>query len=285
MRKTFLLLLLAAAVTVPVFAELPKSITLESGDIRIRLDARKRWNVNRIEWKGNQLGTDLAGAHYGAVYRPKGGKHPIGTGHDESGIGEKLFTLKIYADGKEVVPSEGTVIKGKVIQVERTSQIAELSSKTRLVMENDLLWEMTRITAEKEVKVMHLYFFMHPWSPRFDKFHAVFPNGEKLDISFKADNSFPNRKFAPYAAWYETKTGLGAATFLRNIRGAKNPMRFIWDRKVYRKDYLCDFLNGTFPAFHVAVYESVTGFFQQPNPEQWIGEAETLMKKLADQDQ
>ena len=52
MRKTFLLLLLAAAVTVPVFAELPKSITLESGNIRIRLVARKRWNVNRIEWKG-----------------------------------------------------------------------------------------------------------------------------------------------------------------------------------------------------------------------------------------
>ena len=265
----------------PAFAELPQSITLESGRIRIRLDAGKRWNVNRIEWKDHLLGTDLAGAHYGAVYRPKGGKHPIGTGHEESGIGEKLFSLKIYADDQEVVPSEGGVIKGKVIRVERTSQIAELSSKTSLVMENDLLWEMTQITAEKEVKMMHLYFFMHPWSPRFDKFHAVFPNGEKLDVTFKADNAFPNRKFAPSAAWYETKTGLGAATFLRNIKGAKNPMRFIWDRKVYRKDYLCDFLNGTFPAGHVAVYESVTGFFRQKEQEKWIGEAEELLEKLS----
>ena len=72
---------------------------------------------------------------------------------------------------------------------------------------------------------------------------------------------------------------------MRNIEGKKSPQRYLWDRKTYRKDYLCDYYRSTFPGGTVVVWEAVTGFFLQPDPEQWIGEAETLMKKLAGQDQ
>ena len=283
MKKT--LFLIFALALFSALADIPQSITLESGNVRIRLDGRKRWNVNRIEWKNNLLGVDFAGAHYGVVYRPVTSKHPIGTGHDESGIGEKLTLLKIFADHKEVVPAEGKIIKGKHIRVERTSRIADLTTKTSLTIENDIIRETAEVTAEKDLKLDHVYIFMHPWSTRFDRFHAVASNGKKIDISFKSDNSFPSRKFVPCAAWYETKTGLGAVTFMRNIKGKKSPQRYLWDRKTYRKDYLCDYYRTTFPAGTVVVWEAVTGFFRQPDQNLWIGEAEALMKQLSGKNQ
>ena len=166
MKNIFLLLFFLA--TGSAFADVPQSITLESGNVRIRLDGKKRWNVNRIEWKNNLFGVDFPGAHYGAVYRPIDSKFPIGTGHDESGIGEKLTSLKIFADHREVIPAEGKIVKGKHIRVERTSQIADIASKTSLVIENDILRERTEISAGKDVRMDHLYIFMHPWSTRFD---------------------------------------------------------------------------------------------------------------------
>ncbi|MBQ9501745.1 MAG: hypothetical protein IJU70_06285 [Lentisphaeria bacterium] len=271
---------LAAFALLPAFAELPPSITVESGNIRLRLDAGKRWNINRIEWKNTLCGIDTPGAHYGAVYRPADGKFPIGTGHDESGVGEKLLSLKIFSDGREIAPS-GKIIRGKQIRIERISDIADLSSQTTAVIENDVIRETTRITAKKTVRLDHLYVFMHPWSPRFDRFHAVGPDGKRLDVTFKSDNAFPNRKFVPAAAWYDTKTGIGAATFIRNIAGKKAPMRYLWDRRSYRKDYLCDYYHATITAGQAAVWEAVTGFFQQTDSGKWVDDAELLLKKLA----
>ena len=112
MKKT--LLLSAAFALLPAFAELPQSITVESGNVRIRLDARKRWNINRIEWKNSLCGVDTPGAHYGAVYRPADSRFPIGTGHDESGVGEKLLSLKIFSDGREITPS-GKIIRDRFV--------------------------------------------------------------------------------------------------------------------------------------------------------------------------
>ena len=281
MKKT--LFLLFAFAMVSVFADIPQSIMLESGNVRIRLDGKKRWNVNRIEWKKQLMGVDFAGAHYGVVYRPVTSKHPIGTGHDESGIGEKLLSLKIYADHSEVVPENGKIIKGNVIRVERTSQIADIATKTCLIIENDMIRETAEVTAEKDLKLDHIYIFMHPWSNRFDKFHAIRANGDKIDVSFKSDNSFPNRKFVPSAAWYDTKTGFGAVTFIRNIEGKKSPMRYLWDRRIYRKDYLCDYYHSTFPAGKKVVYEAVTGFFRQQENDKWITDAELLLKKIQEE--
>ena len=275
-----ILLLTAAFTVISAFAELPQSITVESGNIRIRLDAKKRWNINRIEWKNTLCGVDTPGAHYGAVYRPIDSRFPIGTGHDESGVGEKLLSLKIYADGKEFIPSD-KVIRGNQIKIERISDIADLSSQTTAIIENDVIREKTQITAKKTVKLDHLYVFMHPWSPRFDRFRAVGADGETLDVTFKSDNSFPNRKFVPSAAWYDSKTGIGVATFIRNIEGKKAPMRYLWDRRSYRKDYLCDYYHAEFPAGQTVAGEAVTGFFQQSPGGRWGADADLLLKKLA----
>lgn len=263
-----------------LFADIPQSITLESGNIRIRLDGRKFWNMNRIEWKNHLLGVDQKGAHYGIACQPQGERFFIGSGHDESGKTEKLISLEIFADGEKVTPVDNAVIKGREIQINKVSGITNLLVKTVTVIHGDVIYETAEVSALKPVKINYLYFFMHPWTTRFDKFHAVFANGKKLDVTFKSDNRFPNRNFVPSAAWYDTESGLGAATVLNNIRGKKAPRRFLWDRTNYRKDYLCDFAHSTMEPGTVVIYESKTGFFQQPDPAKWIAEAEVFFEKL-----
>ena len=278
MKKITLIACLFAAIV--SFAAIPQSITLESGNVRVRLDGRKRWNMNRIEWKNRLFCVDDAGSHYGTAYQPQGSKFFIGSGHDESGVGEEFISLKIIVDGKEVTPVEKTVIKGKKIEVEKVSKITALDVKSKFIIENDIISESTEISAATPVKINFLYFFMHPWSTRFNKFHAIGSDGSKLDITFKSDGSFPNRKFVPAASWYDTKSGLGVATVVKNVKGQKKPMRFLWDRTNYRKDYICDYAYSTFPVGNVVIYEAKTGFFQQTDEAKWIADAEALCQTL-----
>ncbi|MBR4664301.1 MAG: hypothetical protein IKO93_10545 [Lentisphaeria bacterium] len=263
-----------------LFADIPQSITLESGNIRIRLDGRKCWNMNRIEWNNHLLGVDEKGAHYGIAYQPQDSRFFIGSGHGESGETEKLISLEIFADGEKNVPAENVIVKGSKIRTDKVSAITDLLVKTRIVIENDVIFETAEISAVKPVKINYLYFFMHPWTTRFDKFHAVFANGKKLDVTFRSDNRFPNRIFVPSAAWYDTRSGFGAATVIRNLKGKKAPRRFLWDRTNYRKDYLCDFAHSILEPGTVVVYECRTGFSKQPDNSKWTADAEKLFGKL-----
>jgi hypothetical protein len=278
MKKLFVTLL--AILSFSSFALPPKSITLESGKVRVRLDSLKRWNINRIEWQNRLFGVDNPGSHYGIAYQPQGSKFFIGSGHDESGVGEKFISLKIKVDNKEVTPKENVVIKGKKIEVEKISQITNLHIKYNFSIENDILNEKVEMSALKDVKINFLYFFMHPWSTRFDKFHAKFDDGKTLDIVFNSKGSFPNRKFVPSAAWYDTKSGLGVATLIKNIQGQKSPMRFLWDRTNYRKDYICDYAHSTFPVNKVVIYKARTGFFLEKDNAKWVNKAQTLFDNL-----
>ena len=278
MKKFFAAVSIFAVLS--LLADIPQSITLESGNIRIRLDSRKFWNMNRIEWKNHLLGVDQKGAHYGIAYQPQGEKFFIGSGHDESGKTEKLISLEIFADGKKVTPVENTVIRGKEIQINKISGITDLQVKTMIVIQNDMIYEKAEVSALKPVKINYLYFFMHPWTTRFNKFHAVHANGKRLDVTFKSDNRFPNRNFVPSAAWFDTESGHGVVTVIKNIQGKKAPRRFLWDRSNYRKDYLCDYAHSIMEPGMVVIYESKTGFFQQPDPAKWITDVEKLFEKL-----
>ncbi len=256
-------------------AEIPQSIMLDSGDLKVRLDGRKRWNMNRIEYLGELLCVDNPNAHYGMTCRPADFKYAVGSGHEESGYGEKVVSLKIYCDSKEIVPQKNTPVRGKKIKVEKVSKILDLDVKYDILIEKNVISEFIEVTAKKDMKLHHLYFFMHPWSPRFTDLYF---NGKS--ISFKGDHKFVNRKFVPLCALYDRKTGHGAVTSFRNTRGGKKLMRFIWDRPQYRKDYLCDFFMADYPAGHTAVYEGKTAFFRQNDSKKWISDAEEIFKKI-----
>ena len=275
-----ILSLLLFFITTSLFAQLPKSITLESGNVKIRLDHKKRWNINRIEYKNQLFGVDYPEAHYGMTCRPKNFKFGVGSGHDESGFGEKFLSLKISVDNKEITPQKDIVIKGKKIVIEKESSILSIKVKYQITIENDILSEYIEAVSNKQMEVEHLYFFMHPWSTNFTKLYIAYSNKSTKQISFKSNNSFPNRKFAPLCAWYNPKTKFGVATKLKAITGQKKIFRFIWDRPNYRKDYFCDYFHEVLPKGLKISYESKTAFFYSKDADQWITKANKAFEKL-----
>ena len=279
MKKFFVFLLFC--LNIMIFAALPpESVMLESGNVRVRLDGRKRWNMNRIEYQGQLLCVDNSHSHYGMTCRPHNFKFGVGSGHDESGFVEEALSVKIYTDGKEVIPQKNVAVKGSKIKVVKNSKILDIDVIYTIVIENDIITEFIDAVASKDMKLHHLYFFMHPWSPRFSDLHIMFDNGTTADVSFKSDNKFVNRKFAPYSAWYDKKSGYGVVTSFKNLKGGKKLMRLIWDRPQYRKDYLCDYFNDRLPAGHKISYQSKTVFFRQQDKTKWISAAEDIYKQI-----
>ena len=273
------LLLFAVLSGIILSAQIPDSIWMKSGNIKVRLDSKKRWNINRIEWKSALLCLDTPAAHYGMTCRPQGSPHFVGSGHTESGIGEEVADIHFFVDGKEVTPGK-ELLSGKVIGMKKTSKILDFEVVYTFEIKDDIISEVTQITAKKEMKLRQLYCFMHPWTIRFTDYLAVFADGKKLVAKFISDEKHRNRKFAPCASWYDRKSGIGVSTVIEQPEFSRNLERLLWDRKCYRKDYLLVVSNSTFPAGKTATYRAKTGFFRQKDAKLWITDAEKSYQLL-----
>ncbi len=264
-----------------VFADMPpQSVVMESGNLKVRLDGRKFWNINRIVWEEQVVGVDQSGAHYGVAYQPGGSKFFIGSGHDESGKSEKLNAIRFFIDDGQEMPVKSSVIRAAVVGMEKESQIADFNVKYRFFIDHNILHERVEISAKNDVKVNFLYPFMHPWSTRFTDYYGIGENGSTVSLKFKSDGSFPNRNYLDCGVWYDEKSGIGVASLITPESGEKSLSRFLWDRQNYRKDYLCDYSHAVFPAGHTAIYTSHTAFFRQPDKTKWRQDAIAILNDL-----
>lgn len=279
MKKVFVLCMLL--IFSVVFAAMPpQSVVMESGNLKVRLDGRKFWNINRIEWAGELVGVDQTGAHYGTAYQPEGSKFFIGSGHDESGESEKVTSIRFFIDDEHETDVKKTLISAAVVGMEKESLIGDFKIKYKFFIDHNILHERIEITADKDVAVNYLYPLMHPWSTRFTEYLGLGENGEKLNIKFKSDNSFPNRRYFTCGAWYDEKNGYAVATLMSAESGEKSLRRFLWDRPNYRKDYLCDYSHAVFPSGHTAIYTSHTAFFRQEDKSKWQQDAVDILNDL-----
>ncbi|MBR2723239.1 MAG: hypothetical protein IKB77_02810 [Lentisphaeria bacterium] len=282
MKKIFVLFMLLTVAA--VFGNTPpQSVVMESGNLKVRLDGRKFWNINRIEWEGQLVGVDQTGAHYGVAYQPEGSKFFIGSGHDESGRSEKLNSIRFFIDDRQEMPVKSPIIRAAVVGMEKESQIADFKVRYRFFIDHNILHERVEISAGNDVKVNFLYPFMHPWSTRFTDYFGVGESGRTLNIKFKSDGSFPNRNYLDYGVWYDEKSGIGVASLITPESGEKSLRRFLWDRPNYRKDYLCDYAHAVFPAGHTAIYISHTAFFRQEDKTKWHETAMNLLERLKEE--
>lgn len=279
MRKFFIFIVILFCFT--LFGNTPpKSVVLEAGNLKVRLDSRKFWNINRVEWQGQLVGVDQSGAHYGVAYQPGGSKFFIGSGHNESGQSEKVTSIRFFIDDGQEMPVDSPIIRAAVVGMEKVSEIGGFKVRYKFYIDHNILHERVEITAEKDVPVNFLYPFMHPWSTRFSEYLGIGEEGIKLNIRFKSDNAFPNRRYLACGAWYDEKSGCGVATVMAPESGERALRRFLWDRSNYRKDYLCDYSHAVFPAGHTAVYTSHTAFFKQENKAKWQEDAVNIFNDL-----
>ncbi|MBR7103450.1 MAG: hypothetical protein IKC65_00745 [Lentisphaeria bacterium] len=278
MKKLLLLFVLAAGSL--NFAALPKSIEIQSGKIFVRLAAEKCWNINGVKWDSNMMGIDAPKSHYGMAFQPQGSRFFIGSGHGESGKSEELVSLKIKVDGKEITPVQGNLISGKTIDVVKTSYIADFIVNYSFRIANDRLDEKIVIRAKNLVKVNFLYCFMHPWSTRFTDFLLMETDGSFKVLKFKSDGNSPARKKFPAGAWYDPKSGLAVVTVTRFEKGERNAFREVWDRSMYRKDYLVPYSRAYFRVDNELRASASTAFFCEKDADKWQKTAKEIAEKL-----
>ena len=114
MMKKFLFAAVAAVLTMQLTAY---EYFLESGDYRIRINEKYKHTIREVVWQGKVLATQTG--YYGAILCPASGKY-IGAGHTEGGA-EKVLSVKVICDDKEVVPAAKAVFKGSTVAVEKLS--------------------------------------------------------------------------------------------------------------------------------------------------------------------
>jgi hypothetical protein len=263
--------------------ELPESISIAAGKTVLRLDKAKRWYINRIDYKNRNIGLDSPGAHYGTVFYYAETKGFCGSGHAETGFVEEVKDITILQDGQEITADElkNGPVMGRKIQLEKHSIVRDFSIVYRFTLWNDILDESIEVTAAKDVNLKISYHFMHPWRKEFDEMIAIDTNDQELHYVFKSDGKFPlHSKNHPIAAWYDRESETGVVTvLLPNGKNQKNISRTVWDRDVYRKDYLVDYSNSVFPGGTTASYDVRTVFFNSPVSE-WKQKATSLAGSL-----
>jgi len=79
---------------------LPRSVTVECGDLAVRFESRSFRTLSRGDSRGRRLGTDRFGSHYGNVFHFPGTGF-IGSGHTEN-ENEEPLEMSLFLDGKAV---------------------------------------------------------------------------------------------------------------------------------------------------------------------------------------
>lgn len=281
-KFTTFFVLFSLALTAAADIQAPKSITLQSGDVMIRLDKNKCFTINRIEFQNRQLGVDSLGAQYGTVFNIASLKGPVGSGHQETGNREHVKSLKINVDGKPADFLKANKFTGKNIRVEKVSTFCDFTAKSTITLAGRTLIETVESTCSKTTKLSHLYHFMHPWKTTFTEMFYTETDGKEKRYTFKSDNKFTFYRFVPAIALYNPASGDAVVTVTARDKnaGQHSLYRLVWDRKAYRKDYIADFFKKDYPAGRKAYYSVTTRFFNQKDPAAWINDAKAVIKEL-----
>ena len=270
LRIGFAVALLALVRSSAVAVELPpgRSFTVSCGDVTLKFDSRKCWNINRIDYKGTPLTVDNAGSHFGVVASFPDRSGFVGSGHRETGFAEEIRDYIIRIDGREIDPesiADGAELSGSSLLVEKISRLRGLRLFTRIELRDGKLLETYEISAPRETKLKLLYFFMHPWLPEFSSCYSP----ESGEVELTTSGQFPLRCAAGTVWFHHAGLGMGVVSRLTEAPEPEKILRMVWDVKNYRKDYVRDCYNSVLPAGAVRRYAMTTEFRVVPDRAAW----------------
>ena len=270
--------LLAAIITARgMDAPYPDSVEVRCGKLDVRLGASTFWNMNRVIYDELPVSVDLKGAYWGTVFEfPEIGF--IGSGHKDKGLSEKVIEIKMFSDGKYIYPED--VAKSEKIQcaefkMEKQAQIKDIVFNYSLIIKDDRITEICTLKALKASPLKLMYNFMHPWSEEMTDYYIQVRDGESKQGVFKTDNKFPHEGKFIWVALYNASNNAGVVSKCTGDEA----LLFLWDRKQYKKTYMCSFLRKTMNDGQETYYKMITDFFKSPSSD-WIKTAKDTVNKI-----
>ncbi len=245
---------LFAAIAAMLAMQLPAyEYFLESGDYRIRINEKYKHTIREVVWQGKVLATQTG--YYGAILCPASGKY-IGAGHTEGGA-EKVLSVKVTCDGKEVVPAAKAVFKGSTVAVEKLSMFDKLLFVVRLELTAEGLVETKRFVASADQKVHLFYAHIYCFGKNFTHYYALSDKGRNISGKFELPRDNPKaRKSAwkvnsnvKYVAEYDENSKTGVVLYYPTVIKGAMRKAAIWECPwAYMKFYMMTALPKNIPA-------------------------------------
>ena len=261
MLKKFLIVFFAAVGILPLTAY---DYFMESGDYRVRISEKYKHTIREVIWKGYKLATQTG--YCGAILCPATGKY-IGAGHTEGGS-EKVLSVKVLCDGKEVVPAANAAVKGGKVVVEKLSMFDKLLFRVVLELTPEGLIESKRFVATADQKVHLFYAHIYCFNKDFTDYYALTAQNKVVSGKFELPRDNPKarksawkvNKEVKYVAEYDAAKNVGVVLYYPTV--IKGAMRnaTIWECPwAYMKYYMMTALpkliaaNWESPTYAVAV--------------------------------
>lgn len=258
------------------------SITVQCGDLTLKLRQSSQWTPARFDYLGKAMTTEHSA--YGTVFLfPNLGW--IGTNHLDTEP-EELTSLEFFLDGKKI-ESPSKELKGDSFRFVRESKIRDFTLHCEIELSNNRILETTRVQTEKAVPLSLVYHFMHAWVPTVDAFLAgtddepdKVESGVLTDDEATVRSSVIQRPVDWMAVRDPVSQQFAVSRLLKAPEGAATFSK-IWNVPgTYRKYYLVNFSKAEVPAYFDGTWQMVTSFGSVAENGDWEPAAKTLSQSL-----
>jgi hypothetical protein len=275
-KKNIIFLLLFFSFCFAGFAvSYPKIVTINCGKIKVQLSSHTYWNINRLWYEGYYIGE--ASGYWGTVFAIPG-MGLVGSGHlSKKGYGEEVQSIKIYADGKYVTPQEAekSDISCKELLFEKTAKVKNITFEYSFNLKNNKLYETCKLKTSKDLKLVLMYNFMHPWNRKLSDYYIKVDSSKHESGAFTAKGEFLYEGEMQWITLYDTSENIGIVS---KASGDPAVVR-LWDRKGNKKIYWQALKNDVMKTGKTYSYCMETDFYRA-SPETWVKKAENVTKNI-----
>ncbi len=225
-----------AALNAPAIAQVPtdaKPLILRTAELSIRLNPKKAWTLDQIQYKDKPLST--TNSNYSLV-ADLGNNKFVGTGHTEGGK-EEVLSLRIEADGKPVNLAQGGVVQAEHFVVIKQSKVAFLDLQNTLRLRGDTLEEENSVTVRENGTIAKMYGLMYAWVSTTSEWMAKTVGGRDIEGTF--DNSgWEMQEDVRWSALFDPASQVAILTeFPADLPAAAGQQHAYWDLAAYHKQY------------------------------------------------
>ncbi len=252
-------------------------LILNSGKYKVAFSQKEFFSSAQYFYDGAEIG--MRTGFYGTILATAPNMF-VGSGHKEGGV-EKLLSVKVICDGKEVKAIPATYSGDKII-FEKISLLNNLKVFVRVTLTPQEIRIDKNFEALATQKIYSLYIFQFCWTHKSDKWIIGRPDETIATGNFKSNEGWFLRGKEPELLWYalyDTKQNVGVLGYFSEYF-PKQGSYMLWDRPVYHKFYF----NANLPKVVSKGYKSknysmvLKGF--KSTPKDWQKTIESEAKKL-----
>lgn len=254
--------------------DMPKSIMVTSGDLKIRFESRSFWTIYGIDYKGNRLGEDVWGSHYGNVFSFYGYGF-VGTGHTEN-ENEHIQSITVEVDG---IVQDKLIdnYNAKSFKLTKLSMVRGLAITTTIEIINNEITEKVEIIARLPERMSYAFLGMYPWVTTFSEY-VVLDENSKLSGKFVDSEKFLLDSEVNQVALFNPKYNQGVVTtILERINLGKSKEQYRDVKNRYRKHYTQTMIAERPTQGEKYSYKLKIQFFEA-DAANWINKAKELTK-------